>query len=284
MSWQRFTATMWPMSRDVDLSNLSVAVTGAGRGIGAATARLLTAVGARVVISDRDEEALATTAGSLGVEAYPLDVTDPEQWEGYAAFAGAVDVLVNNAGIMPVGPFLEESPRVTRQVFEINTLGPVHGARAFLPGMVERGRGHVVNVASAVGRVALPGGATYSASKHAVVGFSEALREEVGPLGVDVSMVLPVIVQTELSRGVSSTRGVPQMTADDVAGVIVDVIRRPVPEAWAPRWGQPIAKLTSVLPRRVQTLASRALKADSVLTGADPAARAAYEAQVRGRA
>lgn len=271
------------MSRLVDLSNVSVALTGAGRGIGAATARMLVEAGARVVISDRDEEALATTAGSLGVEAYPLDVTDPEQWAAFAAFAGEVDVLVNNAGIMPVGNFLEESPHVTRQVFEINTLGPVHGTRAFLPGMVARERGHVVNIASAVGRVALPGGATYSASKHAVVGFSEALREEVAPLGIDVSMVLPVIVQTELSRGVSSTRGVPEMKPEGVAAVVVDVIRRPVAEAWAPRWGQPIAKFSSVLPRRVQAMASRALKADSVLTGADASVRAAYEERVRGR-
>ena len=271
------------MSREVDLSNLSVVITGAGRGIGAATARTLHDAGARVVISDRDEEALATTAGVLGVDAFPLDVTDPDQWAAFADFAGEVDVLVNNAGIMPVGHFLAEDPRTTRAVFEINSLGPVHGARAFLPAMVRRGSGHVVNVASAVGRVALAGGATYSASKHAVVGFSEALREEMAPHGVDVSMVLPVIVQTELARGVSSTRGVPEMKPEDVAAVIVDVIRRPVAEAWAPRWGQPIAKLSSVLPRRVQAFASRALKADSVLTGADAGVRAAYEAQVRGR-
>ena len=271
------------MSREVDLSNLSVVVTGAGRGIGAATARTLRDAGARVVIGDRDEEALATTAGTLGVDAFPLDVTDPDQWEAFADFAGEVDVLVNNAGIMPVGQFLDEDPRITRAVFEVNSLGPIHGARAFLPAMVRRGSGHVVNVASAVGRVALAGGATYSASKHAVVGFSEALREEMAPHGVDVSMVLPVIVQTELSRGVSSTRGVPEMTPDEVAGVIVDVIRRPVAEAWAPRWGQPIAKVASVLPRRVQAMASRALKADSVLTGADTGVRASYESRVRGR-
>ena len=271
------------MPRERDLATLSVVVTGAARGIGAATARALRDAGARVVISDVDEEALAETAGVLGVRSYPLDVTDPEQWAAFAEFAGEVDVLVNNAGIMPVGNFLDERPSTTRAVFEINTLGPVHGARAFLPAMVARGRGHVVNIASAVGRVALPGGATYSASKHAVVGFTEALREEMAPHGVDVSMVLPVIVQTELARGVSSTRGVPQQKPEDVAGVIVDVIRRPVPEAWAPRWGQPVAKISSILPRRVQALASKALKADSVLTAADAGVRAAYENEVSGR-
>lgn len=271
------------MPQSVDIATLSVVVTGAGRGIGAATARALRDAGARVVISDVDEEALAEIAGVLGVDSYPLDVTDPDQWARFAEYVGPVDVLVNNAGIMPVGAFLKESPSTTRAVFEINTLGPIHGARAFLPGMVDRGRGHVVNVASAVGRVALPGGATYSASKHAVVGFSEALRAEVGPQGIDVSMVLPVIVQTDLSKGVSSTRGVPEQKPEDVAQVIVDVIRKPVAEAWAPRWGQPIAKLSSVLPRRVQAMASKALKADTVLSGADAAVRETYEAEVQGR-
>lgn len=265
----------------VDLRTLTVAVTGGARGIGAATAALLRDAGADVVIGDRDADLLAETAAALGVRSHPLDVTDPAQWADFAEHAGAVDVLVNNAGIMPVGAFLDESPETTRRVFEINTLGPVHGARALLPGMVGRGHGHIVNVASAVGRVALAGGATYSASKHAVVGFSEALRAELAPHGVEVSMVLPVVVQTELSRGVARTRGVPAMTAEEVAEIIVDVIRRPVPEAWTPRWAQPVARVGTVLPRRVQALAARALRSDTVLTGADVAQRAGYEAEVR---
>ncbi|MFC6153007.1 SDR family oxidoreductase [Nocardioides yefusunii] len=272
------------MPQEIDLATLSVAVTGAGRGIGAATARALRDAGARVVISDIDEEALAETAGVLGVSSYPLDVTDAAQWEAFAEFAGEIDVLVNNAGIMPVGNFLDENPATTRAVFEINSLGPVHGARAFLPGMIRRRRGQVVNVASAVGRVALAGGATYSASKHAVVGFSEALREEVAPHGVNVSMVLPVIVQTDLSQGVASTRGVPEQAPEDVAAVILDVMRHPVAEAWVPRWGQPVARVSMVLPRWLQSLARKALKADSVLTGANVSVRTPYENEVRVRA
>ncbi|MGN0063064.1 MAG: SDR family NAD(P)-dependent oxidoreductase [Nocardioides sp.] len=263
------------------LSGKTVVVTGGARGIGAATAQLLAAAGADVVIGDREADALAATAARLGVRHHALDVTDPDQWAAFAAYAGEVDVLVNNAGIMPVGPFLAEDHDVTRRMFEVNTYGPMHGVRAFAPAMVARGSGHVVNVASAVGRVALAGGASYSASKHAVVGFSEALREELAPHGVDVSMVLPVIVKTDLAVGVAPTRGVPQQTPEAVAQVIVDVIGRPVPEAWAPRWVQPIAKVSSVLPRKVSALASRALKADSVLSAADPAARAAYEETVR---
>ncbi|GGD08065.1 SDR family NAD(P)-dependent oxidoreductase [Nocardioides daphniae] len=266
-----------------ELGQLTVAITGGARGIGAAAARQLRDAGARVVISDRDETLLGRTADELGVLGHPLDVTDPEQWEAFASTVGRIDVLVNNAGIMPVGLFTEERPGVTEQVFAINTMGPIHGTRTFAPRMIAQGGGHIVNIASAVGRVALPGGATYSASKHAVVGFTEAVREELAPYGVDVSMVLPVIVQTDLSRGVSSTRGVPETKPEDVADVIVDVIRRPVAEAWAPCWGQPVAKVSSILPRRMKDLASRAFKADSVLTGADANVRAAYEADVRGR-
>ena len=271
------------MSQHRDFSALTVAITGGARGIGAATARLLRDAGARVVISDRDETLLGRTADELGVLAHPLDVTDPAQWEAFAETVGPVDVLINNAGIMPTGPFTSESAALTRQIFEINTFGPINGARTFAPRMIAQGRGHIINIASAVGRVALAGGATYSASKHAVVGFTEALREELEPFAVDVSMVLPVIVKTQLAAGVADTRGVPMVTPEQVAAVIVDTISRPVAEAWVPRWGQPMARASMVLPRRVQEFARRVTKADGALSGSDAGVRAAYEADVRGR-
>lgn len=266
--------------RSTDLAHLSVAITGGARGIGAATARALRDLGARVVVGDRDADALVRTAEALGVRSHPLDVTSRAGWEQFAEFAtasGPVDVLVNNAGIMPVGPLLAENDEVTRQIFEVNTFGVIHGTKVFAPAMVGRGSGHVVNIASAVGRVALAGGATYSASKHAVVGFTEALREELEPHGVRVSMVLPAVVDTALAAGVGRTRGVPMATPDQVAGVIVDVLRDPVPEVWVPRWGQPLAKVAQAMPRVVQRRMSRALRADSVLSSADLSARSAYE-------
>ena len=262
-------------------SGLTVAITGGARGIGRATAALLRAAGADVVIGDRDVAQLEAAATELGVRWHPLDVTSTRDWAAFAAEAGAVDVLVNNAGIMPLGELLKESEEVTRQIFEVNTFGVIAGMKALAPGMVERGQGHIINIASAVGRVALAGGATYSASKHAVVGLSEAMREELAPHGVDVSMVLPVIVRTELSAGVPETRGVPPVTAEQVAEVIAEVIAHPVPEAWVPRWSQPVAKSAQLLPRRLQAVVSRALKADTVLTGADTAARATYEREAR---
>jgi short-subunit dehydrogenase len=267
----------------VDLSGRAVAVTGGARGIGAATARRLVAAGAEVVIGDRDLGLAEATAQQVGARALPLDVTSPDSWRSFVDAAGPLDVLVNNAGIMPLGDLLKEPDEVTRQIFEVNTFGVIHGTKAVTPGMVERGRGHVVNVASAVGRVAAAGGATYSASKHAVVGFTEAMRQELAPLGIDVSMVLPAIVRTELSAGVPATRGVPPVSPEQVAEAIVATIHAPVAEVWVPRWAQPMSKVTAALPRRLQEGMARAFGADRVLADVDAAARSAYEERARHR-
>ncbi|EFQ84470.1 oxidoreductase, short chain dehydrogenase/reductase family protein [Aeromicrobium marinum DSM 15272] len=268
------------------IHGLGVIVTGGARGIGRATAERLSAGGARVAIGDLDAELAASVAAEIGrgVVSAHLDVTDAESWRTFLAAtsaAGPFDVLVNNAGIMPLGSLLKEPDDVTRTIVDVNLHGVIHGTKAVAPGMIDRGRGHVVNVASAVGRVAMADGATYSASKFAVVGFSEAMRAELAPQGVDVSVVLPTVVQTELSAGVPAARGVKPVTADDVAKVIEEVILKPKAEVWVPRWSQAIVKTTNLLPRRAQEAISRAMKADSVLSSADPAARAAYEERAR---
>ena len=170
---------------------------------------------------------------------------------------------------------------MTRAIFDVNVHGPINGTKAVAPGMVERGHGHIVNVASAVGRLAVADGASYSASKFAVVGFSEATRSELGAFGVDVSVVLPTVVQTELSAGVPAAKGVPPVTAEDVAAVIESVVRKPRAEVWVPRWVQGPTKTIQALPRRVQDAMARMNGAGEVLRRADPAARAAYEARAR---
>ncbi|HQR25854.1 MAG TPA: SDR family oxidoreductase [Nocardioides sp.] len=264
-----------------ELRGMRVAVTGGARGIGRATAARLAQAGAHVVIGDRDLELATQVGAELGVVALPLDVTSAGSWESFAGEAGAVDVLVNNAGIMPLGPLVEEPDEVTRRIFEVNVYGVILGTKAFAPGMVERRRGQLVNIASAVGRLATAHGATYSASKFAVVGFSEAMREELRPYGVDVSLVLPTVVRTELAAGVPQARFVRQVEPEDVAEVIEATIRSPRPEMWVPRWTQGLQRGVSVLPRPVQATLARAFRSDSVLTGADPAARAAYEERAR---
>jgi short-subunit dehydrogenase len=147
--------------------------------------------------------------------------------------------------------------------------------------MVERGSGHIINVASAVGRLAVPDGATYSASKFAVVGFSEAIRQEFEPLGIDVSLILPTVVQTELAAGVPAAKGMKAVTADDVAKAIESVVRKPRAEVWVPNWVQGPTKFTQALPRKVQDLLAKTNDAATVLTQADPVARAAYEERAR---
>jgi len=265
-----------------DLSRLRIAVTGGARGIGRATAARLAGAGARVVIGDRDHDVAATVAAELGhgVSALPLDVADPESWQAFVDGAGPIDVLVNNAGIMPLGAILAEPDAVTRTTLDVNLMGVVHGTKAVAPGMSERGGGQIVNVASAVGRVAMAGGATYTASKFAVVGFSEATRAELEPLGVEVCLVMPTVVRTDLAAGVPQARFVKQVLPEDVAEAIEATIRKPRAERWVPGWTQRMTKFAQLLPRPVQDGMAKVFKAD-VLAAVDPAERAAYEAKVR---
>jgi len=269
-----------------EIAGLSVVITGSGRGIGEATAMLLAAQGATVALGDLDTELVQGVAARIGNGAVGahLDVTSSESWVEFLSVVGEVgpiDVLVNNAGIMPLGSVLKEPEAVARAIIDVNVHGIINGTKAIAPGMVDRGRGHIVNVASAVGRIAVADGATYSASKFAAVGFSEATRAELKPLGIDVSVVLPTVVQTELASGIPAARGVKPVTAQDVAEVIASAIRRPRAELWVPQWVQGMTRTTSVLPRVLQEAIARAFKADSVLSSADPVARSAYEARVR---
>jgi short-subunit dehydrogenase len=268
------------------IAGLSVVVTGAGRGIGEATAELLSDLGATVALGDVDTALVRGVAERMGRGAVGahLDVTSSESWTEFLSAVGKIgpiDVLVNNAGIMPLGSVLEEPEAVAKAIIDVNVHGVINGTKAVAPGMVDRGHGHIVNVASAVGRIAVADGATYSASKFAAVGFSEATRAELRPLGVDVSVVLPTVVQTELAAGVPSTRGVKPVTAHEVAEVIVSAIRRPRAELWVPQWVQGMTRTTSLLPRALQEAIAKAFKADAVLSNADQSARAAYEARVR---
>jgi len=273
------------MSRDI--SALTVVVTGGARGIGRATADRFARAGARVAIGDLDGDLAHTVADELaqaqGCVAVggALDVADPESWTAFLAALGPVDVLVNNAGVMPLGPILDEPVAVQRAMVDVNVHGVINGTKAVGPAMVERGRGHIVNVASAVGRAGAAGGATYSASKFAVVGFSEATRLEFRPHGVAVTVVLPTIVQTELSAGVPSARGVKRVTPEQVAAVIVDAVRKPRPELWVPTWTRGLTRTTGMLPLRVREAIARAMGADRVLLDADPTARKAYEDRAR---
>ncbi|MCX6401764.1 MAG: SDR family oxidoreductase [Propionibacteriales bacterium] len=268
------------------IAGLSVIVTGGARGIGRATVDRFARQGAKVAIGDLDLALANEVAAAHGdnVAAARLDVTDVDSWTSFLAeveHLGPWDVLVNNAGIMPLGSVLKESEGVARTIMDVNVHGVINGTKAVAPGMVDRGRGHLVNVASAVGRVAVPHGATYSASKFAVVGFSEAIRQELAGDGIDVTVILPTVVQTELAAGVPAARGIKPVTADDVAQVIEAAVLKPKAEMWVPRWTQGLGKSSLAMPRFVQDAMSRATKAGDVLSSADATARAAYEERAR---
>jgi len=259
-----------------------VAITGGARGIGKATATALVRKGCRVAIGDLDLELAERTAVELGggTIALPLNVTDRASFEAFLAEAerqlGPLDVLVNNAGIMPVTPFAEESDDSLRRQLDINVYGVMVGMQLAIERMRPRGAGHIVNLASQAGKGGFPGIATYSGTKHAVVGVSEAVRAELRGSGVEVACVMPTVVNTELTAGVGQ-RLIKPVEAEDVANEIVDALEAPRFDVWVPRANGALFKVIALLPRGVREAIGRAMKVDKLMTEVDHGARRAYE-------
>jgi len=192
----------------VILAGRTAVVTGGGRGIGAAVGRMLAEEGAAVVLAARtasEVEQVAEELRGTGHAAWGVacDVTDPGQVEALAAAArermGRIDVLVNNAGIATSAPLKAITLETWNRVLAVNATGTFLCTQAMLPGMVERGWGRVVNVASIAGRTAAPYIAAYAASKHAVIGFTRAVAAEVAASGVTVNAVCPGYVDTQMT-------------------------------------------------------------------------------------
>jgi NADP-dependent 3-hydroxy acid dehydrogenase YdfG len=268
------------------LAGRVVAITGGARGIGKATAAALIAEGARVAIGDieatlAEQSAVELGSGTIGL---PLDVTDRASFEGFVneveTRLGPLDVLINNAGIMPIGPFVEETDATARRMIDINLHGVIFGSKLALERFQRRGRGHLVNIASAAGKAGFPGGATYCATKHAVVGLSESIRQEARGTDIDVSVVMPVVVHTELGSGLPETRGFKAVEPEDVANAIVDALQRGRFEVYIPKSVGGLMRVQAITPRRVMEGIARLLKGDQVLTNPDHVARAAYEARM----
>jgi short-subunit dehydrogenase len=267
----------------IPISGRTVAITGGARGLGLATARALAERGARVAIGDLDGELTRVEAAALpgpGPHAgLPLDVTDAEAFERFleqTTDLGPLDVLINNAGIMPVRAFADEDPAVTRRQVEINVLGVTTGTRLALERMLPRGRGHIVNVASAAGRVAVPGEAVYTATKHAVVGFDEALRVELRGTGVEVSTVMPSLAATELASGMRPPRFVPMVKPEQVANAIVKTLERPKLEVIVPAWTTLLVRMTPALPPAMRDRMRDLFRVGELGTQIDMSARASY--------
>ena len=272
------------MSRQYAVAGRVVAVTGGGRGIGERIAVHLAAAGARVAVGDVDEAAAARVAAALGDGhvGLPLDVTSATSFGAFLEMVGTalgpVDVLVNNAGVMWVGPFAEEPEVSLRRQVEVNLLGVMHGVRLAAPPMTARGSGHIVTIASAASLLALPGEASYAATKHGVLGYLKAVREELLGSGVDISVVLPAVVDTQLAAG-TATGIAGRLSPHRVAAAVLDVLTRPRFEVSIPRYVDPLNRAIGLLPRPARDAVSRRLVPNQ-LHQCDSSSRAEYQSRL----
>ncbi|MFC6013153.1 SDR family oxidoreductase [Nocardia lasii] len=265
----------------IDLDGALVAITGAARGIGLATAHAFVEAGAYVALGDLDEALAVQAAAEFGDRAigHALDVSDKASYAAFLdavrAWRGPLDVLVNNAGVMPNGPFLDQSDRIDQLTMDVNVYGVIHGMRLALPHMVERGYGHIVNVASLAGKFPLKGLAVYNASKYAVVGLTAATRLEMAATGVSVSAVLPSAVRTELSSGIDY--GIlPAVDPEDIAAAVVHTVKTRSAETAVPGYVGLLANASGLVPETVMRAVRKVAHDDAAINGVDDDVRRVY--------
>ncbi|WP_413768565.1 SDR family oxidoreductase [Rhodococcus pyridinivorans] len=267
-----------------------VVITGGARGIGQATAEALVAAGARVAIGDIDKDLVQDTAARIGarfgttVLGLPLDVTDRGSFDEFLSLAhmefGGIDVLVNNAGIMPTGAFLDETDTVTDRQIDVNVRGVILGSKLAAARFTEQGYGHIVNLGSVVGIEGAPGLAVYSATKHAVIGLGSVLRQELAGSNIVVSTIAPGFVRTELIAGMKPNALIEKLAMvgpDEVAAAIVQVIATARPGLrYVPRTAGAILGALKTVPEATRHRISAAFGLQSLALNTDETARAAY--------
>lgn len=283
----RGAITVSEMPTTTSLAGKVIAITGGARGIGLATATALHRLGAQVAIGDIDDVAVKDAAAQADLEFYSkLDVTDSASFTAFLDQVeqklGPIDVLVNNAGIMPVGRLVDEPDAVTRRIIDINVMGVIIGSKLAAQRMARRRRGHVINVASLAGELCAPGLASYCASKFAVVGFTDSARVEHRDTGVEFSMVMPSFVNTELTAGTKGIRGLKNAEPEDIAAGIVSLVNKPRPRVRVTKLAGGISASQKFLPRGLGEWLARALGGEKVfLDDVDTEKRRAYEERAR---
>jgi len=178
---------------------------------------------------------------------------------------------------MHLSRFLDEDDAAAQRMLDINVHGVIVGSKLALERFVPRRTGHLVNIASSAGKAGIPGGATYSASKFAVVGLTEAIRGEVRGTGVETSVVMPVVVNTELAAGLQGSKSLKIIEPTDVANAIVEALEFPRHDVFVPKSISAVTRIAALLPRGVSEAIGRAMKADRILSDANHGARAGYE-------
>ncbi|UYP17209.1 SDR family NAD(P)-dependent oxidoreductase [Rhodococcus sp. Z13] len=273
-----------------NLQGRRVVITGGARGIGRATAEALVAAGARVAIGDIDQDLVRETAAAIGdrfgttVLGAHVDVSDRASFEEFLGLAelelGGLDVLVNNAGIMPTGAFLDETDLVTDRQIGVNIRGVILGSKIAAARFTAQGHGQIVNLGSVVGIEGAPGLAVYSATKHAVIGLGAVLRQELAESNVVVSTIAPGFVRTELIAGMKPNaliEKVAMVGPEDVAAAIVDVITKRRPGLrYVPRAAGVILGVLKLLPEATRYRLSAAFGLQKLALNTDETARAAY--------
>jgi NAD(P)-dependent dehydrogenase (short-subunit alcohol dehydrogenase family) len=265
-----------------DLTGKVIVITGGGRGIGAASAKLLTAKGATVAICDLDDASIREVGGFGRV----VDVTDRAAFKGFLDEVefelGQIDALINNAGIMPLNRIEDESDRTTHDIIGLNLMAVIYATKEMVARMKARGTGgQIINVSSAAGRIPIAGASTYCASKHAVSGFSNSLHIEfkADKTPIDISVVHPAMVHTELAVGFKANKGPAKpVTAEAVADGILSALQRPRPNVYVPKSLGTSVRTGGLIPRRTGEWLNKVLGGErAALDALDDPARKAYE-------
>jgi len=256
----------------LELQKKTALITGAAQGIGQAIAAELARAGADIIgadlqVGDLQETGDFVRACGRRFVGFGCDVTNKAAVENLIAAAQSgtgFDILINNAGILPSGPFLERDFEVWQKTLDVNLRALMHVTYSALPHLLEKKGGHIVNMASIAGKLGTEGVAAYAASKHGVVGFSSALRSELSGTGVGVSWVCPSLVKTRMSEGVTHTFLTPMVTPDEVARAVRRTIERDRIEVFVPRRSR---LFTSLIPSLTPKLARWILKTSGASKG-----------------
>jgi len=248
-----------------------IAVTGGARGIGLAIATALHSLGAKVAIGDIDEAAVMAAGGRLGLKVCRrLDVTDRQSFTDFLDSVedqlGPVDALVNNAGVIAVGSAVDEPDAVTQRVLDVNIRGVILGTKLAGQRMLPRGRGHIVNIASMGSVLPAAGIATYCATKHAVLGYTDSVRMENRGRGIHFSAIMPTLTNTEMIAGAGHAKGFKNAEPEDVARAVVGVIVKPKRRVVVPRSMGIMASAQRLMPQGMSEAIGRAVGTDRVFT------------------